>query len=85
LQALFAIFIAAAYIASSTTIGQKMYTADAVKYYGGRRELAEALGITRQAVEQWGKLVALGCAYKLQVITKGDLMVDERKYKKAGK
>ena len=62
-----------------------MYTADAVKYYGGRRELAAALGITRQAVEQWGKVVARGVAYRLQVITKGDLMVDERKYKKAGK
>jgi transcriptional repressor of cell division inhibition gene dicB len=59
-----------------------MLTNDAVQYYGGRRQLADALGITRQAVEQWGKIVAEGAAYKLQVITKGDLIVDPRKYTK---
>lgn len=62
-----------------------MLTNDAVQYYGGRRQLAEALGITRQAVEQWGKVVAKGAAYQLQVMTKNALMVDERKYKKAAK
>jgi len=58
-----------------------MLTNDAVQYYGGRRQLAEALGITRQAVEQWGKVVAEGMAYKLQVLTRGDLVVDPKKYK----
>lgn len=58
-----------------------MLTNDAVQYYGGRRQLAEALGITRQAVEQWGKVVTEGMAYKLQVITKGELVVDAKKYK----
>ena len=57
-----------------------MLTNDAVQYFGGRRQLAEALGITRQAVEQWGKVVAKGAAYQLQVITKGDLVVDPKKY-----
>jgi len=59
-----------------------MLTNDAVQYYGGRRQLADALGITRQAVEQWGKVVAEGAAYKLQVLTKGDLVVDAKKYAK---
>jgi len=58
-----------------------MLTNDAVQYYGGRRQLADALGITRQAVEQWGKVVAEGMAYKLQVLTRGDLVVDPKKYK----
>jgi hypothetical protein len=59
-----------------------MYTDDAVQHFGGRRELAEALGITRQAVEAWGVLVARGVAYRLQVMTGGKLMVDETKYKR---
>ena len=59
-----------------------MYTEDAVQHFGGRRQLAQALGISRQAVEQWGKLVARGMAYRLQVMTKNALVVDEAKYKR---
>ena len=59
-----------------------MKTIKAVNFYGGRRQLAEALGITRQAVEQWGEYVAEGMAYKLQVLTAGLLMVDPSKYKR---
>lgn len=62
-----------------------MYTDDAVQHFGGRRQLAEALGISRQAVEQWGKLVARGMAYRLQVMTAGKLVVDEAKYKRRKK
>ena len=62
-----------------------MNTHDAVQHFGGRRQLAEALGITRQAVEQWGKVVARGVAYRLQVMTGGKLMVDESKYRRKGK
>jgi len=73
------------YIASIKTTGITMYTDDAVQHFGGRRQLAEALGITRQAVEQWGKLVARGVAYRLQVMTKNVLVVDEPKYKRKKK
>jgi len=59
-----------------------MKTIKAVNFFGGRRQLAEALGITRQAVEQWGEYVAEGMAYKLQVLTAGLLMVDASKYKR---
>jgi DNA-binding transcriptional regulator YdaS (Cro superfamily) len=59
-----------------------MKTIKAVNFYGGRRQLAEALGITRQAVEQWGEYVAEGMAYKLQVLTAGLLVVDASKYKR---
>lgn len=59
-----------------------MKTIDAVQHFGGRRKLAEALGITRQAVEAWGVLVVRGVAYRLQVMTGGKLMVDETKYKR---
>ena len=59
-----------------------MRTEQAVDFFGGRRELAQFLGITRQAVEQWGEYVAEGPAYKLQVLTDGLLMVDPVAYKK---
>ena len=62
-----------------------MYTDDAVQHFGGRRQLAQALGISRQAVEQWGKLVVRGMAYRLQVMTKNALVVDEAKYKRRRK
>ena len=62
-----------------------MYTDDAVQHFGGRRQLAQALGISRQVVEQWGKLVARGMAYRLQVMTKNALVVDEAKYKRRRK
>lgn len=62
-----------------------MFTDDAVRHFGGRRQVAEALGITRQAVEQWGKIVAQGMAYQLQVITKDKLVVDPSKYKRRRK
>jgi DNA-binding transcriptional regulator YdaS (Cro superfamily) len=62
-----------------------MYTNDAVQHFGGRRQLAEALGISRQAVEQWGEFVARGVAYRLQVMTGGKLVVDADKYKRRKK
>lgn len=44
---------------------------------------AKALGITRQAVEQWQDLVPELTAYKIQVLTKGKLQVDQSAYTKA--
>ena len=57
-------------------------TSDAVQHFGGRRQLAEVLGITRQAVEKWGAYVAEGAAYKLQHLTGGRLRVIESAYQK---
>lgn len=59
-----------------------MKTSDAVQHFGGRRQLAEVLGITRQAVEKWGVYVAEGAAYKLQHMTGGRLRVIEAAYQK---
>lgn len=59
-----------------------MKTSDAVQHFGGRRQLAEVLGITRQAVEKWGTYVAEGAAYKLQHLTGGRLRVIESAYQK---
>lgn len=54
-----------------------MRTADAVKHFGSAVKLAEALGITRQAVSFWGKDVPKLRAYQLQLLTGGVLRADE--------
>lgn len=63
-----------------------MKTADALKHYqteGGRPAsyaIAEALSITRQAVEQWGPLVPLKSALRLADITGGKLKITTADY-----
>ena len=59
-----------------------MKTIDAVQYFGSRQAIADILGISRQAVYAWGPVVARGAAYRLQVMTKNELVVDEAKYKR---
>jgi transcriptional regulator with XRE-family HTH domain len=51
-------------------------------YANDTHQVAAALGITRQAVEQWPDIVPEGSAYKLQAITAGDLKVDPALYAK---
>jgi hypothetical protein len=43
---------------------------------------AEALGITKSAVSQWGEVIPEGVAYKLQVMTAGVLRVDPAFYQR---
>lgn len=57
-------------------------TAVLAYYANDSHAVAAALGITRQAVEQWGEVVPERSAYKLEVITKGDLKVDPELYRK---
>lgn len=55
-------------------------TAVLAYYANDSHQVAAALGITRQAVEQWPEIVPEGSAYKLQAITNGDLKVDPAAY-----
>lgn len=55
-----------------------MKTADAIKHFGGANELAAALGVTRQAVSQWGEQMPVGRAYQVQVLTGGKLRADPK-------
>lgn len=54
-----------------------MKTEVAISYYGSPSKLAKALGITPQAVDQWGETVPVGRAYQLQIITNGDLQASD--------
>lgn len=53
-----------------------MKTADAIRHFGNVAKLADALGITPQAVYDWGEFLPRGRAFELQVLTEGALKVD---------
>lgn len=67
-----------------------MKTADALAHFAKTTTkakpsyaIAMTLGVSRQAVEQWGKIVPEGSAYKLQALTMGVLKVDSACYRKS--
>jgi len=45
-----------------------MKTKDAVDYFGGHTALAEALGVTRQAIYMWGDDVPELRAYHIEAV-----------------
>lgn len=40
-------------------------------FFGGKKKLADALGIYPSAVTQWGDVIPLGRQYQIEVITEG--------------
>lgn len=54
-----------------------MTTQQAVDYFGSVRSLAQALGITTQAVYAWGEVPPMAVQYELQVKTGGALKASE--------
>lgn len=55
------------------TRGREMKTEDAAKWFGGKRKMADALGISPSAVTQWGDTVPEVRQYQIQVLSKGKL------------
>jgi len=41
---------------------------EAIKAFGGTRKLAEALGISEQAIHQWGEMVPELRVYQIKVV-----------------
>jgi hypothetical protein len=52
-------------------------TCDAIQQFRTVRALADALGITPQAVYQWGDEVPAGRDFQLEVLTRGALKTSE--------
>lgn len=44
---------------------------EVAKFFGGKKKLADALGIYPSAVTQWGETVPLSRQYQIEVMTKG--------------
>lgn len=55
-----------------------MKTELAVDYFGTKAAIADALGIKRSAVSQWGETIPRGRAYQIEVLTDGKLKADPR-------
>ena len=50
-------------------------TSDAIAYYGTKSALARAVGVNRQAVQQWGEYLPDDKAWYLHYITGGKINV----------
>lgn len=57
-----------------------MDKASVVAFFGTQQKVADAVGVTRQAVQQWPDPIPEGMAYKLQVLTAGRLRVNPANY-----
>ncbi len=57
-----------------------MQTRKAIEHFGSTRKLAEALGITPQAINQWGDAVPMLRQYELERVTAGKLKADLAKH-----
>lgn len=60
-----------------------MKTETAIKHFGSKAIMSKKLGITSQAISQWGEYVPLGRAFQIESITKGKLKVDRNHLSKA--
>lgn len=54
-----------------------MTTKEAIDYFGGIRQLAEALKTWPQTIYQWGDVPPMGRQYELQIKTEGQLVADK--------
>ncbi len=53
-----------------------MTTQEAIDYYGGTKQLAEALGIWPHVIYRWGGNPPKARQYELEVKTKGELKAE---------
>lgn len=53
-----------------------MKKADAIKYFQSASKLANALGITRMSITQWGEDIPQRRAFEIERITGGALKAD---------
>jgi hypothetical protein len=50
-----------------------MRTSDVVKFFGSKTRIAFLLGMSKQAVSDWGETVPRGRAFELHVLSEGAL------------
>lgn len=57
-----------------------MKTDQVLAYFGGKRETAEALGLSTQAVQAWKTIIPQVQAWRIDRMTNGALKIDESLY-----
>ncbi|SEJ46352.1 DNA-binding transcriptional regulator Cro [Pseudomonas linyingensis] len=55
-----------------------MKTQEVADYFGGKKKLAAALGVSPSAVSMWGETIPETRQYQIQVISKGKFKVDQK-------
>ena len=60
-----------------------MLKQNVVSHFGGVTKVADALGITKGSVSQWGETVPLLRAYQIERLTNGALKAEEPELKEA--
>jgi hypothetical protein len=53
-----------------------MKTKEAIEFFGGKKQLADALGVWPQVIYQWGEFPPVARQYELQVKTKDALVAE---------
>lgn len=53
-----------------------MKTSEVIEHYGSKAAIAQALGISKASVTNWGDEPPAGRQYQLQIMTKGRLKAD---------
>lgn len=62
-----------------------MTTQEAIEHFGGATKLAEALGLTRDAIYKWGAYPPNETQYKIMVLSGGRLAVTNDNTKQENK
>ena len=57
-----------------------MYKTDVLRYYGTKTAVAQTLKTSSSAVTQWKEIIPEKQAYRLQILTNGDLTVNPTLY-----
>lgn len=57
-----------------------MLTEDAIKFFGNKAKIIEALGYSNGAVYRWGKIVPASSAGRLYLLSKGEIPFREEDY-----
>lgn len=60
-----------------------MFKKEVITHFGSCSAIAEALGVSKSSVSQWGETIPLLRAYQLEKITGGKLKVEEVELSKA--
>lgn len=60
-------------MSSTLNFEVQMKTELAVEHFGSKAAIADALGIKKSAVSQWGDTIPQGRAYQIEVLTGGQL------------
>lgn len=55
-----------------------MNITDAIKYFGSKKKLADALGVRPSAVTQWGDKIPSVRQFQIQVISKNKLKAEQK-------